>query len=190
MTGHHREVKPAQLLRAGDWQFEYRQKCTPATSNLELLTYGTYRVAGGMSSDELYHRGEETILFCLSGEQGVQLEEGTFRLKHYDTLYVPLATPYRITSESEEEGLLAVCRAPATKRHAPFHGVWEQVRTDERRIRHLDGKDVFLMLDVSEQADRLLAGYTIYRPHTRVSDDTGSFPAINFRNECCAGTGS
>jgi mannose-6-phosphate isomerase-like protein (cupin superfamily) len=132
-----------------------------------LLTYGTYRIAGGKLSDELYHRTEEAILFCLAGEQSIEVTDQRFRLSHYDTLYIPLATPYRITNELEEEGLLAVCRAPATKRHAPFHSVWEQVRANEARIRHLQGKDVFLMFDVSEPADKLLAGYTIYQPHTR-----------------------
>lgn len=161
------EVKPAHLLRAHDWQFEYHQKSNPHTSNLDLLTYGTYRLAPGAVSDELYHRGEEALLFCLGGEQSVQVEDRTFRMSHYDTLYVPLATPYRIDNETDGEGLLAVFRAPAANRHAPFHAVWEEVRTNEARIRHLEGKDVFLMFDVSEPGDRLLAGYTIYEPHTR-----------------------
>jgi mannose-6-phosphate isomerase-like protein (cupin superfamily) len=132
-----------------------------------LITYGTYHTAGGAVSDELYHRTEEAILFCLAGEQRVEVGDQTFRLSHYDTLYIPLATPYRITNELDEEGLLAVCRAPATNQHAPFHAVWKQIRSDEARIRHLEGKDVFLMFDVSEPADKLLAGYTIYQPHTR-----------------------
>lgn len=167
MTDKPPEIKAAHLLRAEDWQFEYRQKCTPQTSNLELLTYGVYRIAGHASSEELYHRREEAILFCLAGEQAVHAEDQTFPLTHYDTLYVPLAAPYRIINERDEQGLLAVCRAPATTRHAPSHAVWDQVRVNEARIRHLDGKDVFLMLDVSEPGDRLLAGYTIYQPHTR-----------------------
>ncbi|MPZ16902.1 MAG: cupin domain-containing protein [Luteitalea sp.] len=161
------EVKAAHLLRAEDWQFEYRQKCTPQTSNLQLLTYGVYRIAGRVTSDELYHRRDEAILFCLAGGQRVQVEDRTFELKHYDTLYVPLATPYRITNDTDEPGVLAVCRAPAVNRHVPSHAVWERVHADEARIRHLDGKDVFLMFDVSEAGDRLLAGYTIYQPHTR-----------------------
>lgn len=167
ITEKQPEVRPAHLLRAADWQFEYHQKCTPRTSNLDLLTYGTYRIAGKMSSGELYHHGEEAILFCLGGRQSIQVDEQTFQLSHYDTLYIPLATPYHITNEIDEEGILAVCRAPATNRHAPFHAAWEQVRADEARIRHLDGKDVFLMFDVSEPGDKLLAGYTVYEPHTR-----------------------
>jgi mannose-6-phosphate isomerase-like protein (cupin superfamily) len=167
MTDSQADIKQAQLLRASDWQFEYHQKCTPETSNLDLLTYGTYRIAPGAVSDELYHRSDEALLFCLIGKHTVELEDQTFCLGFYDTLYVPLSTPYRIRNQGEGEGLLAVFRAPATERHAPFHAVWERVRNDESRIRHLDGKDVFLMFDVSEAADRLLAGYTVYEPHTR-----------------------
>ncbi len=167
MTAAQQAIKPANLLRGGDWQFEYHQKCTPRTSNLDLLTYGTYRIAPGAVSDELYHRTDECLLFCLGGEQTVEVEGESYRLSHYDTLYVPLATPYRIVNEATAEGLIAVFRAPATTRHAPYHAVWERVRADEKRIRHLDGKDVFLMYDVTEPGDRLMAGYTVYQPHTR-----------------------
>jgi len=41
------------------------------------------------------------------------------------------------------------------------------VRRDERRIRRLKGKDVFLMFDVSEGADKLMAGYTFFQPFQR-----------------------
>ena len=167
MSESRNAVKPGELLRAADWQFEYHQKSTPRTSNLDLLTYGTYRVAPGAVSDELYHRSEEALLFNLAGEHTVELEDATYRLGYYDTLYVPLGTPYRIRSEGEVAGLLAVFRAPAQERHAPFHAEWEKVRRDESRIRHLEGKEVYLMFDVSEPGDRLLAGYTVYEPHVR-----------------------
>ena len=113
MSEEQSAAKPANLLKADAWQFEYRQKSNPRTSNLDLLTYGTYRIAPGATSDELFHRGEEAILFCLSGEQTVDVEGQAFRLSHYDTLYVPVSTPYRITGESVDEGLTVVCRAPA-----------------------------------------------------------------------------
>ena len=70
-------------------------------------------------------------------------------------------------NESAEEGLLAVCRAPAQTKHPVHHAAWEEVRSNDERIRHLEGKDVFLMFDVSEPADKLLTGYTIYEPYTR-----------------------
>ena len=161
-------IKPADLLEADACQFEYLQKCNPRTSNLDLLSYGTYRIGPGVTSDELFHRTDEAILFCLGGESlSVDVDGQKFELAYYDTLYVPLATAYRITNQSDGEGLLAVCRAPAETKHEPFHSVWEEIRTNEARIRHLDGKDVFLMFDVTEKADKLMAGYTIYEPFTR-----------------------
>ena len=52
-------VKPAELLRAEAWQFEYRQKSSPVSSNLDLLTYGVYRIAPCVSSEELFHRDQQ-----------------------------------------------------------------------------------------------------------------------------------
>ena len=167
MSASSPKVKPAQLMKADDWQFVYQQKTDPKTSNLDILTYGMYRLAAKGASDELFHRQEETILFCMSDQQIVEVAGETFTLNYYDTLYIPLATPYHITNNGEEESMLIVCRALAENKHAPHHAVWKKIQTDETRIRHLDGKDVFLMFDVTEQADRLLAGYTIYEPHTR-----------------------
>jgi mannose-6-phosphate isomerase-like protein (cupin superfamily) len=161
-------AKPADLLHAEAWQFEYRQKSHPANSNLDLLTYGVYRVAPHVFSDELFHRGQEALLFCLANEPvSVEVEGLSYSMSHYDTLYIPMGTPYRIHNPTNEIQSLVVCRAPAENRHAIVHTTWENVCKDEARIRHLDGKDVFLMFDVIEAADRLMAGYTIYQPFTR-----------------------
>lgn len=167
MIEEHPDVRPSHLLKADDWQFSYNQKCNPKTSNLDLLTYGTYRIKPGAVSDELFHRSDEALLFCLEGEQTVEVAGQSYRMTYYDTLYIPLATPYRITSQSDQVGLIAVFRVPGSEQFEPHHARWEEVRKDEARIRHLDGKDVFLMFDVSEKANGLLAGYTIYEPHTR-----------------------
>ncbi len=161
-------AQPADLLRAEAWQFEYHMKSSPTTSNLDLLTYGIYRVAPQANSDELYHRREEALLFCLASAPVVVAVEGTAHsLHHYDTLYIPLGTPYQILNPSDAVAELVVFRTPAENRHGVYQAVWNDICQNEARIRHLDGKDVFLMFDVSEQADRLMAGYTIYQPHTR-----------------------
>lgn len=167
MTENSQPIKRANLLKADAFEFEYRQRSDPENSNLDLLTFGTYRIAPGVTSGELFHRNDEALLFCLDGSPEVEVAGQTFSMCEYDVLYVPLATPYRIRNREENTGLLALCRAPASQEHAVYHAVWKQVRNDESRIRHLDGKDVFLMFDVSEQADKLMAGYTIYEPFTR-----------------------
>jgi 5-deoxy-D-glucuronate isomerase len=97
----------------------------------------------------------------------VEVDRQRYSLSHYDTLYVSRNTPYRLTNLGDEMALLAVCRAPAETQHPVHHARWEEVRQDEARIRHLEGKDVFLMFDVSEAADKLIAGYTIFEPHAR-----------------------
>lgn len=161
------KVRPPEFLKASDFRFEYRQRTSPATSNLDGLSFGTYRVAPGSASEELHHRREEALLFSLEGLPAVELGGKTCLLKHYDVLYVPVGMPYRLLNEAPAEALLAVCRAPATKAYLPHHAPWEQVRLDERRVRRLPGKDVYLMFDVSERAEKLMAGYTLFRPSAR-----------------------
>jgi len=103
MSDSQPTVKLADLLRADDWQFEYRQKSNPANSNLDLLTYGVYRIAPGASSDELFHRSEEALLFCMAGEPlSVDVDGQAYPMAHYDTLYVPLGAPYRIHNATDE----------------------------------------------------------------------------------------
>lgn len=167
ITENQTAIKPANLLRSYDWKFEYQQKCNPANSNLDLITYGTYRIAPGATSDELYHHSEEALLFCMHGQQTIEVEEQSYTLSHYDTLYIPLQTSYQITENSKEEGELIICRAPAENQHQIFYSEWEKIRVNEERIRHLDKKEVYMMFDVSENADKLVAGYTIYEPYTR-----------------------
>lgn len=167
------EVKPPHLLKAGAAQFEYRQRSNPRSTHLGMLSYGTFHAAPRAVSNEFYHRAEEAILFCLEGTCSIELDDGrgseqVVRLKYYDTLYIPRQTAYRLVNESSDNpAMLAICRAPAEKRHPVHHSRWDEIRKDESRIRHLDKKDVFLMFDVSESADKLIAGYTIYEPYAR-----------------------
>lgn len=171
------EVKPAELIKADDWQFQYRQKSSSNSSNLEILSYGTFEIKPRAVGDEIYHRKKEILLFCIRGMVKVRVETESFTLSHYDTLFIPLATPYTIENKSPEQSLLVVCKAEAENKYEPFYSSWEQVSGDERRIRHLSGKDVFIMFDVTEKADKLVAGYTIYEPYTR------AWPAHNHTDQ-------
>ena len=170
-------IEPPHLLRAAEWQFEYRQKTNPRTSNLKSLSYGTYRIVPAAISDDLCHHGEEALLFCISGRVVVEIAGQEQCLGHYDVLYVPLRTPYRIANRADEEAMLVVCRAPAENVHKVEYAGWQDYSQKEERIRHLQGKDVYLMFDVTEKADKLMAGYTIYEPHTR------AWPAHNHTDQ-------
>jgi mannose-6-phosphate isomerase-like protein (cupin superfamily) len=73
---------------------------------------------------------------------------------------------YRIRQQGGQSRIV-VCRAPAAAEHPIFHASWAKFSRDENRIRHLKGKDVFLMFDVSEGADKLMAGFTLFQPGQR-----------------------
>jgi mannose-6-phosphate isomerase-like protein (cupin superfamily) len=170
-------AKQPEFLAAEGYKFQYHQKTCRSTSNLDLLSYGTFTLVPGAVSDEMYHHREEIILFCLKGQVKIFVEEQAFELSNYDTLYIPLATAYTIENISSEPAFLVVCKAQAQNKHKPFYSSWKQFSSNESRIRHLKGKDVFLMFDVTEKADKLIAGYTIYEPYTR------AWPAHNHTDQ-------
>ena len=158
--------KPAHFLSSANGSFRYIEKTNPHSSNLDFLTYGVYELAGQAQSGALAHPGEEALLFCWQGRGTASLNGQEYLLEAYDVLYVPRGAAYRL-SQAGGETRIIVCRAPAERNHSVFHAKWKEFSKDERRIRHLKGKDVFLMFDVSEGADKLIAGYTIFQPHQR-----------------------
>ncbi len=160
------QAKPATFVGAESGSFAYIEKSSPQDSHLQFLTYGWYELSGPICSGLLAHPAEETLLFCWQGEASVRLNGAAYPLKHYDVLYIPRGTSYQVAQQAGAAKLI-VCRAPAEKTHPVFHAKWEQFSRDERRIRHLKGKDVFLMFDVSEPADKLIAGFTLFQPFQR-----------------------
>ncbi len=159
-------AKTPTFVSAESSAFRYLEKCSPETSNLEFLTYGVYELNGSVGSGALAHPGEEALLFCWQGQATASLFGTAYNLKHYDVLYIPMGATYQLAQETGESKII-ICRAPAENSHPVFHGKWEQFSWDEKRIRHLKGKDVFLMFDVSEEADKLMAGFTVFQPFQR-----------------------
>jgi len=175
-TGFPTTAQPATFVSAGSSACRYTEKANPRNSNLQLLTYGVHELSGQTASGALAHPGEETLLFCWRGELDVRMNHAVYTLKHYDVLYVPLSATYHLEQKSGQSKLV-VCRATAENAHPVFHAKWSAFSRDEGRIRHLKGKDVFLMFDVSESADKLMAGYTIFEPHQR------SYPPHNHTDQ-------
>lgn len=160
------QPKPAHFLSSESGSFRYLEKTNPYSSNLQFLTYGVYELDGAARSGILVHASEEELLFCWKGAVLVTVNEQDFPLDDYDVLYIPRGATYRL-SQSEGYSKVIACRAPADKTHAVFHARWKEFSLNEKRIRHLKGKDVFLMFDVGEPAEKLIAGYTIFQPHQR-----------------------
>ena len=159
-------VKAPHFLPQPAAPFRYTEKTNPRTSNLQFLTYGHYELAAGAASGALAHPGEETLLFAWKGHPSAEVNHTAYPLAPYDVLYVPRGATYQLAAPAEACHLV-VCRAPATQTHPVFHAPWQQFSRDEKRIRRLKGKDVYLMFDVSEPADKLIAGFTLFQPHQR-----------------------
>lgn len=168
--------KPATFVPAETAAFRYVEKSSPHTSNLQFLTYGVYELNGAVCSGTLAHPGEESLLFCWQGQITVLLNGARSVLEHYDVLYIPRGASYQLANESGASKVI-VLRASADNVHPVFHGQWKKFSSDERRIRHLKGKDVFLMFDVGEAADKLIAGLTLFQPFQR------SYPPHNHTDQ-------
>ncbi len=160
------EVKPGQLIASDGGGLRYIEKASPQTTHLQWLTYGVYELEAAGGSAALSHPGEEALLFCWEGRTRVAMGGKKYDLDRYDVLYVPRSELYQFTQNGDRSKVI-VCRAPAETAHPPFHACWSQFLHDERRIRRLKGKDVFLMFDVSESAEKLMGGYTFFQPFQR-----------------------
>src|SRR5262249_35163655 len=111
--------------------------------------------------------GEESLLYMWRGAGCVSLEGASYTLEPYDMLYVPRGKSFALANPGSTPIKLVVTRAPAGNDYPVQHRQFDRISKDESRIRHLKGKDVFLMFDVGEKADKLVAGYTFFQPYSR-----------------------
>jgi mannose-6-phosphate isomerase-like protein (cupin superfamily) len=101
------------------------------------------------------------------GEAVANVNGRQFRLAPYDTLYIPRGAAFAMANESETSASIIQTSAPAENVHPVFHSRFADFSQREDRIRRLSGKNVYLMFDVSEAADKLVAGYTFFEPYAR-----------------------
>jgi mannose-6-phosphate isomerase-like protein (cupin superfamily) len=160
-------VRPGVLFPAGQSEVVFRQHFVPQTANLQFLSCGEYTVPPGCASVPFCRPEEESLLFMWKGSAAVELGGQTYDLAAYDTLYVPRGEAFRLHNGSAEPAVLIQCSAPAATAHPVFHSRFAEFSAREDRIRHLAGKDVYLMFDVGEAADKLVAGYTFFLPFQR-----------------------
>ena len=160
-------IRPATLVKADHAEVVYRQRSNPHSSNLAMLAHGSYHLQPHAVSDPLAHPGQELLLFAIDGTVTATVGGAEYRMRHYDVLYVPADTTYELANTGDEPAMLFAFKAVADTTHPVVFAEWTKISADESRIRHLKGKDVFLMFDVTEAAEKLIAGYTIYEPHTR-----------------------
>lgn len=160
-------VKPGALFRASAATATYRQRFTPATAQLSWLSCGQHELPPGSCSGNFCLASEESLLFMWQGAATVRVDEHGYDLAPYDTLYVPRGRRFQILNPHADGAQLMQCSAPADHVHPAHHSRFAEYAQREERIRHLAGKEVFMMFDVSEAADRLIAGYTFFDAHQR-----------------------
>jgi 5-deoxy-D-glucuronate isomerase len=160
-------VKPGRLFCASTAGVTWRQRFTPAEAGLLYLHCGEYELAPGACAEAQSLAGREALLFQWKGSSEVRANGATYTLAPYDVLYLPLDAEWRLSNPGDAASRLIQCSAPAANRHGVFHSRWSEQSAREERIRRLKGKNVYLMFDVGEAADKLVAGYTFFEPHAR-----------------------
>jgi len=135
-------------------------------SGLEFLSAADLRINNTISPSYAF-QGEEVLLFNLGVSVNCRAGEVNYQLGHYDVLYISSGMGFQIIHQGDEEGHLYVYRAPGTDIHPVFHSSFEEAKKNNERIRHLNRKVVYKMFDVSEGANKFMAGYTFYKDHTR-----------------------
>ncbi|MBI1764088.1 MAG: 5-deoxy-glucuronate isomerase [Acidobacteria bacterium] len=160
-------VKPGVLFKDEATGASFRQRFTPDAANLNWLSCGEYALASGGSSGALVHPDDESLLFQVQGHAQVEVHEQVYALAPYDTLYIPKGAPYQISNLSSAIAKVIRCSATAENVHPVHHSKFAEYAQRADRLRKLSGKDVFLMFDVPEAADKLIAGYTFFQPYQR-----------------------
>ena len=163
-------IYEAQKINPASPGCRLQELFSPHSSNLNWLGCSRMELANCRSM-ELSHPHNEVLLVNLKDAVRVCLEGKDYRLEHYDMFYVPPGMSYFVEhsggEEGKGEGLLYLYRAAAAERYEPYHARYRECRESEARVRTLNRKVVYKMFDVSENANKLIAGYTFYQDHTR-----------------------
>lgn len=101
------------------------------------------------------------------GSASVELGNSSFELAPYDTLYVPLGSAFSFVNSTDAPACIIQTSAPAAQVHPVFYSRFAEFSRREDRLRRLKGKIVYMMFDVSDSADKLVAGYTFFEPYAR-----------------------
>jgi len=163
-------VKPGTLFKAVNGStssVSFQPRFTSQAAQLEWLSCGEYCLEAGAKSETLSNATDESLLFMWKGSVEVEVGGKTYSLAPYDTLYIPRGAEFQISNSKSEPAKVIQCSATADNVHPVHYSNFAEYSQREDRIRHLAGKDVFMMFDVPEAADKLIAGYTFFQAHQR-----------------------
>ncbi|MCK5248485.1 MAG: 5-deoxy-glucuronate isomerase [Spirochaetaceae bacterium] len=159
-------TKPGHIFNAVNNRCEMREIFNGRDCHLEFLSAADLRIHNTVSPFYAFP-GEEVLLFNLGAPVECRVGRTDYVMEHYDVLYVTTGAGFSISHQGNEEGHLYVYRASGEKEYPVFHSRFKDAKSNDERIRHLNRKVVYKMFDVSEEANRFMAGYTFYEDHTR-----------------------
>ena len=160
-------VRPGKLFRAiGAARDPVVTRFTHTQAGLEHLDCREFRLprTSVLTMDRSPDR--ETLLVQWKGTSNVSIDGAAFALRMYDMLYVPRNAWFRVEAQDEDAVMLHLS-APAENVHPVHHARFAEIFHRPERIRRLKGKEVYLVFDVTEAADKLVAGYTFFQPFAR-----------------------
>jgi mannose-6-phosphate isomerase-like protein (cupin superfamily) len=160
-------VQPGELFETKSESVVYRQRFTTAAAHLKFLNCGEHHLPANSASQAMAFPGNELLLYMWKGHAIAEVNGVEYDLAHYDTLYVPLGASFSLRNPEAEPACLIQTSAIAQNVHPVFHSKFAEFSKREDRIRHLKGKDVYMMFDVGEAADKLVAGYTFFQAGQR-----------------------
>lgn len=160
-------VKPGTLFKRPVNGDPVQTRFTAAEASLNWLSCGEYEIPPDAAFGPFSLATEESLLFMWKGSVTVTVAGQAYALAPYDTLYIPRGAVFAFTNPSSEQAQVIRCSATAENEHPVHHSRFAEYSQREDRIRKLSGKDVFMMFDVPEAADKLIAGYTFFQPYQR-----------------------
>ncbi len=156
---------------------ELKEIFNQSNSNLDFLSLAELHIEHTRSMT-LSYKQEECLIFNIGSPVHCVVEGKKYMLDTRDVLYIPIDTMFYVEhKDKKEKGLLYIYRAVGDEKYTVFHSKWKKMKLDKNRLRVLHRKEVFLMFDVSEKANKFMAGYTFYQDRTR------AWPPHNHRDQ-------
>ncbi len=151
-----------------------------SNSNLDFLSLAELRLQSARSMT-LGYKNEECLIFNLGATVRCSVDGRSYVLAPRDVLYIPVGASFHVEHSDGDDataaGFLYIYRALGEDVHPVFHSKWTEMKADKKRLRLLHRKEVYLMFDVSEDANKFMAGYTYYQDRTR------AWPPHNHRDQ-------
>jgi 5-keto 4-deoxyuronate isomerase len=155
-----------RVFKDGSGTFLVRDLFNRADAHLDFLSASEISIENTTSS-VISFPTEEVLLFNLHNRVDVIVDAKEYILEHFDVLYVTKGAGMQFRHEGNEPGHLYAYRALAEAEHPVFYSNFKKAKSDEARIRRLNRKMVYKMLDDTDAADKFMAGYTFYEDQTR-----------------------